>query len=85
MEKTFSFKKAPLKIHRVLDPIKISPSVVPTTIGREVPTGNVPIGATPPKAVTNRFPQVGENRTTEASEVVFDPIQGDEAWKPLPQ
>ena len=84
MEKTSSLKKAPLKIHRVLDPIKISPFMVPTTIRKEAPTGNAPIGATPPKAVTNRFLQVGGNRTTEASEVVFDPIQGNEAVKTPP-
>ena len=35
--------------------------------------------ATPPKAVTNRFPQVGGNRTIEASEVVFA-----RAWTPPP-
>ena len=78
MEKTSSLKKAPLKIHRVLSPIRISPFVVPTTIRKEAPTGNAPMGAIPPKVVISRFPQVGGNRTTEASEVVFDPIQGDE-------
>ena len=40
MGKTSSLKKAPLKIHRVLDPIKISAFVVPTTIRKEAPTGN---------------------------------------------
>ena len=35
------------------------------------------MGAIYPKAVTNHFPQVGGNRTTEASEVIFDPIQVD--------
>ena len=78
MEKTSSLKKAPLKIHRVLDPIKTSPFVVPTTIRKEAPKGNAPMGAIPPKAVINRFPQVGRNRTTEASEVIFNPTQGDE-------
>ena len=39
------------------------------------------MGAIPPKAVINRFPQVGGNRTTEASEVVFNPIQGDEGME----
>ena len=68
MEKISSLKKAPLKIHRVLDPIKTSPFVVPTTIRKEAPTGNTPMGAIPPKAVINRFPQVGGNRTTEASD-----------------
>ena len=84
MEKTSSLKKAPLKIHRVLDPTKISPFVVPATISNEAPTGNAPMGATPPKAVTNRFPQVGGNRTTEASENVFDSIQGDEGMETPP-
>ena len=78
MEKTSSLRKAPLKMLRVLDPIKTSPFVVPTTIRKNSPTGNAPMGAIPPKAIINRFPQVGGNRTTEASEVVFDPTQGDE-------
>ena len=55
----FFLKKAPLKMLRVLDPVKISPFVVPT-IRKEAPTGNAPMGATPHKAVTNRFPWVGE-------------------------
>ena len=43
------------------------------------------MGAIPPKAVINRFPQVGGNRTTEASGVVVDPIQGCEGVEtPLP-
>ena len=44
---------------RVLDPIKTSPFVVPTT-RKEAPTGNVPMGATPHKA-TNHFLQAGGN------------------------
>ena len=68
--KDFLLKKAPLKTLRVLDPI--SPFVVPTT-RNEAPTGNTPMGATPHKAVANRFPQVGGNRTSEAPGVVFDP------------
>ena len=41
--------------------------------------------ATPHKAVTNRFPQVGRNRTSEAPGVVFDPTLGDEGVEtPLP-
>ena len=85
MEKTSSLKKAPPRIHRVLDPIKTSPFMVPTTIRKEAPTGNAPMGAIPPKAVINRFPQVGGNRTTEASGVVFNPIQEGEAVEtPLP-
>ena len=76
MEKTSSLKKPPPKIHRVLDGIKIILFMVPTTIRKEAPTGNAPMGAIPPKAEINRFPQVGGNQTTEASEVV--PIQGEE-------
>ena len=63
---------------RVLDPIKISPFVVPTT-RKEAPTGNAPMGATPLKAVTNRFPQVGGNRISEApgDEGVETPLHND--------
>ena len=74
----FLLKKAPLKNHRVLDPIKLSPVVVSATIRKEAPTESVPMGATLLKALTNSFPQVGQNRTTEALKVVFDPTQGDE-------
>ena len=84
MEKTSSFKKAPLKTLRVLDPTKTSPFVVPTTIRKEAPTGNAPMGAIPLKAVTNRFPQVGGNQTQEASGVIFDPTQGDECVETPP-
>ena len=42
------------------------------------------MGAIPPKAVINRFPQVEGNPTTEASEVVFDPIQGDDGVETPP-
>ena len=39
----------------------------------------------PHKAVTNRFPQVGENRTSKAPGVVFDPTTGGEGMEtPLP-
>ena len=84
MQKTSSLKKAPLKIYRVLDLIKTSSFVVPTTIRKEAHTGNAPVGATPPKAVINRFPQVGGNRTTEALEVVFNPTQGDKGVETPP-
>ena len=77
----FLLKKAPLKTLRVLDPI--SPFVVPTT-RKEAPTGNAAMGATY-KAVTNRFPQEGGNRTSEAPGVVFDPTTGGEGVEtPLP-
>ena len=43
------------------------------------------MGATPHKAVTNRFPQEGGNRTSEAPGVVFDPTTGDGGVEtPLP-
>ena len=57
---------------------------VPTTTRKEAPTGNAPMGAIPLKAVTNRFPQVGGNRTLEAPWVVFDPTQGDEGVETPP-
>ena len=57
----FLQKKAPLNTLRVSHPIRISPFVVPTT-REEAPTGNAPMGATPHKAVTNCFPQVGGTR-----------------------
>ena len=40
----FLLKKAPLKKHRFLDPIKISCLEVSTTIRKETPTGNAPMG-----------------------------------------
>ena len=43
------------------------------------------MGATPHKAVTNRFPQEGGNRTSEAPGVIFDPTTGDGGMEtPLP-
>ena len=42
------------------------------------------MGGIPPKAVINCFPQVGGNRTTEASDVVFDRTQGDEGMETPP-
>ena len=56
----FLLKKALLKFLRVLDPIKTSPFVGPTT-RKEAPTGSAPMGAIPHKAVTNCFLQTGEN------------------------
>ena len=66
----FLLKKAPLKTLRVSDPV--SPFVVPTT------RKEAPMGVTPHKAVTNRFPQEGRNRTSEAPGVIFDPTTRDE-------
>ena len=42
------------------------------------------MGATPHKAVTNRFPQVGGNRTSEAPGAIFDPTLWDEGVEKLP-
>ena len=42
------------------------------------------MGATPHKAVTNHFPQVGGNRTSEARGAVFDPTLGDEGIETSP-
>ena len=65
----FLLKKAPQKTLRVSDPTRISPFVVPTR--KEAPTGNVP--------------PAGENQTSEAPGVVFDPIIGEEGVEtPLP-
>ena len=51
---------------------------------KEAPTGNAPMGAIPHKAVTNRFPQEGGNRTSEAPRVIFDPTIGDEGVETPP-
>ena len=77
MERIFSLKKALIKTHGVFDPITTNPFVVPTTTRKEAPTGNTPMGAIPPKAVTNRFLLTEANKTSEAPEVVFDPTIGD--------
>ena len=78
----FLLKKAPLKILRVLDPIKTSHFMVPT-IRNEAPTENVPMGDNPPKAATNHFAQVEENQTIEVSESFSTSLKGTRAWKPL--
>ena len=80
----FLLKKGTPKALRVLYPIKSSRFVVPTTTRKEAPTGNAPMGAIPLKAVTNRFPQVGRNRISEAPGVVFDPTQGDKGVETPP-
>ena len=79
----FLLKKAPQKTVRVSHPTRISPFVVPTR--KEAPTGKAPMGAIPHKAVTNHFPQEGENRSSEAPGVVFDPTIGEGGMEtPLP-
>ena len=80
----FLLKKAHLKTLRVLDPIKTSLFMVPTTTRKEAPTGNAPVGAIPLKAVINRFPQVRGNQTSEAPGVVFDLTLGDEGMETPP-
>ena len=80
----FLLKKGTPRTLRVLDPIKTSPFMVPTTIRKQAPTGNAPMRAIPLKAVTNRFPQVGGNQTQEASGVVFDPTQGNQGMETPP-
>ena len=55
-----------------------------STTRKEATTGNAPIGAIPHKAVTNRFPQVGGNQTSEAPGVVFDPTLADEVVETPP-
>ena len=42
------------------------------------------MGATPHKAVTNRFPQAGGTRTSEAPGVSFDPTLGDKGVETPP-
>ena len=42
------------------------------------------MGATPLKAVTNRFPQAGGNRATKAFGVIFTSPQRARAWTPPP-
>ena len=68
--KDFLLKKGTPK---VLDPIKTSPFVVPTTTRKEAPTGNAPMEVIPLKAVTNRFPQVGGKPNFRGSKGHFQP------------
>ena len=42
------------------------------------------MGATPHKAVTNRFPQLGGNRISDTPGVVFDTTLGDEGMETPP-
>ena len=42
------------------------------------------MGATPHKAVTSRFPQVGGNRNSEAPGVIFDPTTKGEGMESPP-
>ena len=79
----FLLKKGTSKDSQGFGPYQTSPFVVPTT-RKEAPTGNAPMGATPHKAVTNRFPQAGGNRTSEAPGVVFDPTLGNEGMESPP-
>ena len=58
--------------------------MVPNTIRKQAPTGNVPIGGSPLQAVTNLFPQAGRNPVTEAPEVIFNLTHGDEGMETPP-
>ena len=78
----FLLEKGTSKDSQRSDPTRISPFVVPTR--KEAPTGNVPLGAIPLKTVTSRFPLAGENQTSEAPGVVFDPIIGEEGVETPP-
>ena len=80
----FLLKKGTPKDSQGFGPYQTSPFVVSTTTRKEAPTGNIPMGAIPLNAVTNRFPQVGGNRTSETPGVIFDPTQGDEGVETPP-
>ena len=76
----FLLKKGTSKDSQGFGPYKPFP-----TTRKEAPTGNPPMGATPHKAITNCFPQVGGNRTSEAPGVIFDPTtRGKGMETPLP-
>ena len=80
----FLLKKGSPKNTQSFDPIKTSPFVVPTTIRKEAPTGNVPMGDSPLQTITNCFSQAGGNRVTEAPGVVFNLTQGDKGVETPP-
>ena len=84
MERTSSFNKAPLKTLRVLDPIKTSPFVVPTTTRKEAPTRNALMGAIPLKAVTNRFSSGRGKLNFRGSRGHFRPHSLDEGVETAP-
>ena len=79
----FLLKKSPLKNHRILDPIKTSPFMVPT-IRKEAPTGNAPVGATPHKAVPIIFIRKWEIEQ-RLQRSFSTPIKRTRVWKSLPQ
>ena len=70
-------KKGTSKDSQGFGPYK--PFMVPTT-RKEAPTGNAP----PRKAVSNCFPQVGRNQTSEAPGVIFHPTTKGEGMETLP-
>ena len=74
----FLFKKGTLEDSQGFGPYQNKPFRSPHHNKKRGSYRKCPMGATSPKAVTSHFPQVGGNRTTEDSEVIFDPIQGDE-------
>ena len=58
----FHLKKGTSKDSQGFAPYQNKPFHSPT--GKEAPTGNAPMGAIPLKAVTNRFPETEENKTS---------------------
>ena len=80
--KDFLLKKGTSKDSQGFGPYQNKPFRVPTR--KDTPTGNTPMGATPLKAITNRFPQAGGNQITEAPGVVFDPTIGEEGVETPP-
>ena len=68
---------------QVLDPIKTSPFMFPTTTRKEAPTGNTPMETIPLKAVTNHFPQVGETEFQRLQGSFSTPLKGTRVWTPL--
>ena len=80
----FLLKKVTPKDCQGFGPYQNKPFHGPHHNKKEDCTGNATMGAIPPKAVINHFPQVGGNRTTEASEVIFYPTQGDEGVETPP-
>ena len=84
MERASCLKKALEKNSQGFGPYQNKPFRGLHHNKEEAPTGNAPMGAIPLKAVTNHFPLAGENQTSEAPGVVFDPTIGDEGMETPP-
>ena len=72
----FLLKKSTFKDSQGFGPYQNKPFGGPTTT-KEALTGNTPMGATPHKAVTNRFPQEGGKRTAIPFKTKFGHIPSD--------